>query len=94
MRILGGGRPLRPILLLALGAMFVQQTFAAIGRSLPSVIAPAIMDDLSVDHAWLGVYVGISGSVSARAKPDEQRRTAASAYAASRIASALVARRR
>ncbi len=34
------------------------------------------------------------GSVSARAKPDEQRRTAASAYAASRIASALVARRR
>jgi hypothetical protein len=64
MRILGGGRPLRPILLLALGAMFVQQTFAAIGRSLPSVIAPAIMDDLSVDHAWLGVYVGISAAAS------------------------------
>jgi MFS family permease len=52
------------LLLLALGAMFVQQTFAAIGRSLPSVIAPAIMDDLAIDHAWLGVYVGISAAAS------------------------------
>lgn len=52
------------LLLLALGAMFVQQTFAAIGRSLPSVIAPAIMEDLAVDHAWLGVYVGISAAAS------------------------------
>jgi MFS family permease len=51
-------------LALALGAMFVQQTFAAIGRSLPSVIAPAIMDDLAIDHAWLGVYVGISAAAS------------------------------
>ena len=52
------------LLALALGAMFVQQTFAAIGRSLPSVIAPAIMDDLAIDHAWLGVYVGISAAAS------------------------------
>ncbi len=52
------------LLALALGAMFVQQTFAAIGRSLPSVIAPAIMDDLAIDHAWLGVYVAISAAAS------------------------------
>lgn len=45
-------------LLIALGAMFVQQTFATLGRYLPPVIAPAILDDLSIDPAWLGVYVG------------------------------------
>jgi len=46
-------------LLLALGAMFVQQTFAAMGRNIPTVIAPAILDDLSIDPAWIGVYVAI-----------------------------------
>lgn len=46
-------------LLLALAAMFVQQTFAAMGRNIPTVIAPAIIDDLSIDPAWIGVYVAI-----------------------------------
>ena len=47
------------LLLLALGAMFVQQSFASLGRSLPSVIAPAIITDLGIDPAWVGVYVSL-----------------------------------
>ena len=47
------------ILLLALGAMFVQQTFASLGRSLPTVIAPAIIADLGLQAAWVGVYVSL-----------------------------------
>ena len=39
-------------LLLALGAMFLQQTFIALGRALPAVIAPAIITDLRIDPAW------------------------------------------
>jgi MFS family permease len=46
------------LLYLALGAMFVQQTFASIGRTLPLVIAPAIIEDLHIDPALVGVYVG------------------------------------
>ncbi|MBL8385268.1 MAG: MFS transporter [Burkholderiales bacterium] len=45
-------------LLIALGTMFVQQTFVAIGRTLPAVIAPAIIADLRYDAAWIGVYFG------------------------------------
>ncbi|WP_135470192.1 MFS transporter [Crenalkalicoccus roseus] len=48
------------LLLLALGAMFLQQTFAALGRSLPPIIAPAIVADLRLDPAWLGIYVGLA----------------------------------
>ena len=40
--------------------MFLQQTFASIGRSLPAVIAPAIIADLLIDPAWVGVYFGIT----------------------------------
>lgn len=47
------------LMLLALGAMFVQQTFASLGRSLPTVIAPAIITDLSLEAAWVGVYVSL-----------------------------------
>ncbi len=47
-------------LLLALGAMFLQQTFVALGRSLPAVIAPAIILDLHLAPAWIGVYFGIT----------------------------------
>jgi len=64
MRLAGAPGTAQRLLALALGAMFVQQTFAAIGRSLPSVIAPAIMDDLAIDHAWLGVYVAIAAAAS------------------------------
>jgi len=52
------------LLILALGAMYLQQTFASLGRVLPPVIAPAILDDLWLDPSWLGVYVGI-GSAAA-----------------------------
>jgi MFS family permease len=53
---LGEGRNL---LLAALAAMFLQQTFATLGRNLPPVIAPAILADLRLDPALLGVYVAI-----------------------------------
>lgn len=40
--------------------MFMQQTFAAIGRILPAVIAPAIIVDLQFDPAWIGAYFGLA----------------------------------
>lgn len=40
--------------------MFMQQTFAAIGRILPAVIAPAIIVDLRFDPAWVGAYFGLA----------------------------------
>jgi MFS family permease len=57
------GRQLN-VLLLALGAMFLQQTFAALGKSLPPVIAPAIIADLRLDPTWLGIYVGLAAFAS------------------------------
>lgn len=57
-----GGR--LTLLWLALGAMFAQQTFAALGRGLPPVIAPAIVADLALDPALVGVYVGIGAGAS------------------------------
>lgn len=52
------------ILLLALGTMFVQQTFVSIGRSLPAVIAPAIIADLKIDAVWIGIYFGLTAAAS------------------------------
>jgi MFS family permease len=51
-------------LLVALGAMFFQQTFVALGRALPAVIAPAIITDLALDAAWVGVYFGLNAAAS------------------------------
>jgi MFS family permease len=51
-------------LLLALGAMFLQQTFIALGRALPAVIAPAIITDLRIDAAWIGIYFGLTAAAS------------------------------
>ena len=51
-------------LLLALGAMFLQQTFVALGRALPAVIAPAILTDLRIDPVWVGVYFGLTAAAS------------------------------
>ena len=39
--------------------MFLQQTFVALGRALPAVIAPAMIADLMIDSAWIGVYFAI-----------------------------------
>lgn len=49
---------------LALVAMFLQQTFIAFGKSLPAVIAPAIIGDLRYSAAWIGVYFGLSAASS------------------------------
>jgi sugar phosphate permease len=49
-------------LLLALGSMFMQQTFIALGKVLPAIVAPAIFDDLKIDPAWLGIYFAISAA--------------------------------
>ncbi len=46
-------------LYLALGAMTVQQAFATMGRSTVPLIAAAIVADLAIDPALVGVYVGI-----------------------------------
>ncbi|OGA54679.1 MAG: hypothetical protein A3F74_06200 [Betaproteobacteria bacterium RIFCSPLOWO2_12_FULL_62_58] len=44
--------------------MFLQQTFAALGRALPAVIAPAIITDLRIDAAWIGIYFGLTALAS------------------------------
>lgn len=50
--------------MLALGAMFFQQTFVALGKWLPAVIAPAIIADLHLAPAWIGIYFGLSALAS------------------------------
>ena len=52
------------VLSLALGFMFMQQTFVTLGKVLPAVIAPAILFELRIDPSWLGVYVGIIAAMS------------------------------
>ena len=52
------------LLYLALGSMFVQQTFIALSRALPAVIAPAIIADLRVDATWVGIYFGLTAAAS------------------------------
>lgn len=47
-------------LMLALGAMFLQQTFISLGKSLPAVIAPAIIADLRLAPSWIGIYFGLT----------------------------------
>ncbi len=44
--------------------MFFQQTFVALGRALPAVIAPAIITNLRIDAAWIGVYFGLTAAAS------------------------------
>src|SRR5688572_505307 len=44
--------------------MFMQQTFVALGRALPAVIAPAIITDLRFDAAWIGIYFGLTAAAS------------------------------
>jgi MFS family permease len=51
-------------MLIALGAMFVQQTFASVGKVLPAVIAPLVIGELHADPAWVGVYFGIAAAAS------------------------------
>ena len=44
--------------------MFLQQTFVVFARSLPAVIAPAIIADLLIDPAWIGIYFGLTAMAS------------------------------
>ena len=44
--------------------MFLQQTFIALGRALPAVIAPAIITDLRIDAVWVGIYFGLTAAAS------------------------------
>jgi MFS family permease len=44
--------------------MFLQQTFVALGRSLPAMIAPAIITDLHIGAAWIGIYFGLTAIAS------------------------------
>ena len=36
--------------------MFLQQTFASVGKVLPAVTAPLVLAELGTDPAWVGVY--------------------------------------
>jgi MFS family permease len=51
-------------LLIALGAMFLQQTFASVGKVLPAVVAPLVIAELDADPAWVGVYYGVAAASS------------------------------
>jgi len=44
--------------------MFLQQTLISLGRALPAIIAPAIILDLQLDPAWIGIYFGVSALAS------------------------------
>jgi hypothetical protein len=44
--------------------MFMQQTFASVGKVLPAVLAPLVIAELDVDAAWVGVYYGVSAAAS------------------------------
>ena len=51
-------------MLIALAAMFLQQTFASVGKVLPAVLAPPVIAELHADPAWVGVYYGVSAAAS------------------------------
>src|ERR1700676_3783807 len=51
-------------MLIALAAMFLQQTFASVGKVLPAVVAPLIIAERHADPAWVGVYFGVAAAAS------------------------------
>jgi MFS family permease len=44
--------------------MFLQQTFASVGKVLPAVIAPLVLAELDADPAWIGIYYGLAAAAS------------------------------
>ncbi len=46
-------------MLIAVVAMFLQQTCGSVGRVLPAVLAPLIIHELRADPSWVGVYFGL-----------------------------------
>lgn len=47
-------------MLIAVAAMFLQQTCGSVGRVLPAVLAPLIILELHADPSWVGVYFGLT----------------------------------
>ncbi len=47
-------------MMIAVLAMFSQQTCGSIGRVLPAVLAPLIIVELHADPSWVGVYYGLT----------------------------------
>ncbi len=47
-------------MLIAIAAMFLQQTCGSVGRVLPAVLAPLIILELHADPSWVGVYFGLT----------------------------------
>jgi MFS family permease len=46
-------------MLIAVVAMFLQQTCGSVGRVLPAVLAPLIILELHADPSWVGMYFGL-----------------------------------
>jgi len=46
-------------MVIAVVAMFLQQTCGSVGRVLPAVLAPLIILELHADPSWVGVYFGL-----------------------------------
>jgi MFS family permease len=47
-------------MLVAVAAMFLQQTCGSIARALPAVLAPLIITELHADAAWVGIYFSLT----------------------------------
>jgi MFS family permease len=45
--------------MIAVVAMFLQQTCGSVGRVLPAVLAPLIIVELHADPSWVGIYFGL-----------------------------------
>jgi hypothetical protein len=45
-------------------AMFLQQTFASVGKVLPAVVAPLVIAEFDADPAWVGVYYGVAAAAA------------------------------
>jgi hypothetical protein len=53
-----------PTMLVALAAMFMQQSFASVGKTLPAVVAPLVIAELQAGPAWVGIYYGLSAAAA------------------------------
>ena len=51
------------ILIVALVAMFFQQTFATLAKNVIPIVAPAALPDLGLSAAYVGYYIGFSAFV-------------------------------
>src|SRR5215468_1560248 len=47
-------------MLIAVTAMFLQQTCGSIARALPAVLAPLIITELHANAAWVGIYFSLT----------------------------------